>query len=170
MPAAVSSICCTRLTIFPRKNISWKMDDKSSRQPASRTWSQVPCSAPPLLHYYECLWRLDGLSDTPTPTPLPCADRAQHFTVPGPVTALSMDADQPLPPPQCLDPFIHNLRDETIPSWDESEASLAQPTYRAPSTALFERLSTDQRSSFLQTWNRLPLHTREITFDLHSPG
>ena len=53
------------------------------------------------------------LSDTLAPTPLPCADRAQHFTVPGPVTAPSMDADQPLPPPQCLDPFIHYLRDET---------------------------------------------------------
>ena len=81
-----------------------------------------------------------------------------------------MDADQLLPPPQCLDPFIHHLRDETVPSCDEPEASLAQPTFRAPSLALLERLSTDQRSSFLQTWNRLPLHTREITFDLHSPG
>ena len=81
-----------------------------------------------------------------------------------------MDADQLLPPPQCLDPFIHRLRDETIPPCDESEASLAQTTYRAPSTPLLERLSTDQRSSFLQTWNRLPSHMREITFDLHGPG
>ena len=46
------------------------------------------------------------LSNTPAPIPLPCADRAQHFTVPGPVTDLSMDGDQLLSPPQCLDLFI----------------------------------------------------------------
>ena len=39
---------------------------------------------------------------------------------------------------------------------DESEASLAQPTYRSPSRTLLERLSTDQRSSFLETSNRVP--------------
>ena len=53
------------------------------------------------------------LSDTPAPTPLSSDARAQHFTVPDPITAPSMDADQLLPPPQCLDPFIHYLRDET---------------------------------------------------------
>ena len=67
-------------------------------------------------------------------------------------------------------PFHCHLRDEIIPACDESEASLAQSTYRAPSTALLERLNTDQRSSFLQTWNRLPPQMREITFDLHGPG
>ena len=73
-------------------------------------------------------------------------------------------------PHQCLDPFVKNLRDETVPPCDESEASLAQPTYHAPSTAVLERLSVDQRSGFLRTWNRLPPHMREITFDLHGPG
>ena len=110
------------------------------------------------------------LSETPTPTPLPCGARAQQFTVPGPVTAPSMDADQLLPPPQCLDPFIHHLRDETVPSCDESEASLAQPTYRSTSPTLLERLSADHRSSLLETWNRLSPHMREITLDLHGPG
>ena len=81
-----------------------------------------------------------------------------------------MDADQLLTPPQCRDPFIHHLRGEIIPPCGESEASLAQPTYRAPPTALLERLSTDQRSSFPQTWNCLPPHMREITFDSRSPG
>ena len=38
-------------------------------------------------------------SDTPAPSPLPCDPRAQHLTVPGPVAAPSMDADQLLPPP-----------------------------------------------------------------------
>ena len=52
------------------------------------------------------------LSDTPAPTPLPCDAGAHHFTVPSPIADLSMDADQPLPPPQCLDPFVHHLRDQ----------------------------------------------------------
>ena len=110
------------------------------------------------------------LSDTPTPIPLLCDARAQQLTVPGPVTAPSTDADQLLPPLQYLDPFVHHLRDETVPPCDESEASLAQPTYRSPSPTLLERLSADQRSSFLGTWNRLPPHMREIAFDLHGHG
>ena len=115
----------------------------------------------------------DTLSDTPGtpgPTPLPCGLRAQHFTVPGPDTAPSTDADQLLPPPQCLDPFIRHLRNEAVPPCDESEASLAQPTYRSLSPALLERLSADQHSSFLATWNRLPPRMRVIMFDLHGPG
>ena len=35
---------------------------------------------------------------------------------------------------------------------------------------LLDRLSADQRSSFLQIWNRLPCHMRKISFDLHGPG
>ena len=68
------------------------------------------------------------LSDTPAPIPLPCDARAQHLTVPDPVTTLFMDAHQLLPPSQCLDPFVHHLPDETVLSCDESEAPLAQPT------------------------------------------
>ena len=81
-----------------------------------------------------------------------------------------MDTDQLLLPPQCLVPFVHHLRDETGSPCDKSEASSAQPTYRPPSPALLERLSANQCSSFLPTWNRLPPHMREITFDLHGPG
>ena len=105
------------------------------------------------------------LSDTPAPTPLNCDARAQQLTVPGPVTTSSTDVDQLLPPPQYLDPFVHHLRDETVPPCDESEASLAQPTYRSPSPTLLERLSADQRSSFLEQ-----PHMREIAFNLHGPG
>ncbi|MEP5732608.1 MAG: hypothetical protein ABJL67_24925, partial [Sulfitobacter sp.] len=39
-----------------------------------------------------------------------------------------------------------------------------------PSPALLERLSTDQRTSSLQVWNCLPLHMREIAFDLRGLG
>ena len=69
-----------------------------------------------------------------------------------------------------MDPFVHHLRDGTVPPCDESEASLAQPTCRSPSPTLLERLRADQRSSFLETWNRLPPHVHEIAFDLHGPG
>jgi len=31
-------------------------------------------------------------------------------------------------------------------------------------------LNSDQRSSFLSVWNRLPPHLRDIAFDLHDPG
>ena len=40
----------------------------------------------------------------------------------------------------------------------------------SPSPALLERLSPDQRSSFLRVWARLSPHLREIAFDLHGPG
>ena len=110
------------------------------------------------------------LSDIPASSPLPCDARAQHFTVPTPVTAPSMAVDQFLLPPQFLDPFVHHLRDETVPPYDESEASSAQPTYHFPPPTLLERLSADQRSSFLATSNRFPPHMREIAFDLHGPG
>ena len=38
-----------------------------------------------------------------------------------------------------------------------------------PSLALLERLNSDQRSSFLCVWARLPSHLREIAVDLHDP-
>ena len=36
-----------------------------------------------------------------------------------------------------------------------------------PSPALFERLTPDQRVSFLRVWARLPSHLRAVAFDLH---
>ena len=47
---------------------------------------------------------------------------------------------------------------------------MAQPTYRSSSPTLLERMSADQGSSFLKTWNCLPPHMREIALDLHGPG
>ena len=75
-----------------------------------------------------------------------------------------------MPPPQCLDPFVHHLRGELALPCDESEASLAQPIYRSPSPTWFKRLTADQHSGFLETLHRLPPHMREISFDLHVPG
>ena len=42
---------------------------------------------------------------------------------------------------------------------------LAAPA--SPSPALLERLSPEQRASLLRVWARLPLHLRQVAFDLH---
>ena len=38
-----------------------------------------------------------------------------------------------------------------------------------PSPALLERLTPEQRVSFLCIWDSLPTHLRDIFFDSHSP-
>ena len=48
--------------------------------------------------------------------------------------------------------------------------SEAASAVTSSSPALLERLNQDQHSSFLCVWARLPLHLREIAFDLHNPG
>ena len=50
---------------------------------------------------------------------------------------------------------------------DTSEAASA---VTPPSPALLERLNSDQRSSFMRVWARLPSHLRENAFDLHDSG
>ena len=40
----------------------------------------------------------------------------------------------------------------------------------SPSPALLERLTPEQRASFLRVWKRLPSHLRAVAFDLHGPG
>ena len=50
---------------------------------------------------------------------------------------------------------------------DTGEAASA---VTAPSPTLLKRLNSDQRSSFLRVWTRLPPHLREIAFELHDPG
>ena len=39
----------------------------------------------------------------------------------------------------------------------------------SPSPALLERLTPEQRSSFLRVWERLPSHLHAFEFDLHGP-
>ena len=50
---------------------------------------------------------------------------------------------------------------------DTGEAASAVTT---PSPALLKRLNSDQRTSFLRIWARLPPNLTEIAFDLHDPG
>ena len=40
----------------------------------------------------------------------------------------------------------------------------------SPSPALLERLTPEQRASFLRVWERPPLLLRAVLFDLHGPG
>ena len=35
---------------------------------------------------------------------------------------------------------------------------------------MLERLTPEQRASFLHVWERLPSHLRAVAFDLHGPG
>ena len=44
-----------------------------------------------------------------------------------------------------------------------------RPTSDPPDEVL-KRLSPESRESFLQLWNQLPPHLRDINFDLHGPG
>ena len=44
-------------------------------------------------------------------------------------------------------------------------AAVAAPA--SPSPALLERLTPEQRASFLRVWERLPSHLRVVAFDLH---
>ena len=126
LPAAISSTCCTRLIISPLAGVA-------DLEPGAL----LGISSSPLLRA-----PLEAIMfDTPAPTLLPCDARERHFSVPGPVTAPSMDADQLLPLSQCLDPFIHHLCDATVLPCHESEAPVAQSTYRSPSPSLLERLS-----------------------------
>ena len=47
-------------------------------------------------------------------------------------------------------------------------AAVAAPA--SPSPALLERLTPEQRASFLRVWERPPLLLRAVLFDLHGPG
>ena len=40
----------------------------------------------------------------------------------------------------------------------------------SPLSALLERLTPEQRASFLCVWERLPPHLRAVSFDLHGTG
>jgi len=70
----------------------------------------------------------------------------------------------PHPPPI---PDVHALHDN-IPVADQSPSTDDSPTApKAPCSQLLARLNADQRESFLDLWERLPLHLRDVNFDLH---
>ena len=59
---------------------------------------------------------------------------------------------------------------QVSPVTSSPDTGVAASAVTPPLPALLERLNPDQRFSFLRVWTRLPLHLREIAFDLHDPG
>lgn len=75
-----------------------------------------------------------------------------------------------VPPPTLSTPYAHTLHDNT-PVADVGFPSVdSLPPAKAPRPYLLERLSGDQRTSFLHIWGGLPLHFREITFNPYGSG
>ena len=78
---------------------------------------------------------------------------------------LSLDPPTPSPIPN-----VHALHDNIPVDNEDPPPTDPPPTPKAPCPQLLARLDTDQRSSFLRLWNRLPLHLRDVMFDLHGSG
>ncbi len=67
-------------------------------------------------------------------------------------------------------PDVHALHDN-IPVANEGPPSAdPPPPPKSPCPTLLARLDTDQRTRFLHLWDRLPLHLRDVMFDLHGSG
>ena len=62
---------------------------------------------------------------------------------------------------------VHALHDN-IPVHDDDTPPADPP--RTPCNKLLERLTVDQRTSFLRVWDQLPLHLRGVSFDLRGFG
>ena len=67
--------------------------------------------------------------------------------------------DPPTLPPI---PNVHVLHDNIPVANEDPPPTDLHPTPKAPCPQLLARLDTDQRSSFLRLWNRLPLHLRDV--------
>eukprot|EP00904_Undaria_pinnatifida_P011359 jgi/Undpi1/7353/HiC_scaffold_22.g09826.m1 len=79
-------------------------------------------------------------------------------------SALQDTTTEPLPTD------IHALHDIIPGATDGSPQTEPPPPRKVPCPKLVERLSGDQRTSFLPLWDQLPLHLRDIRFDLHGSG
>ena len=85
-----------------------------------------------------------------------------------PPTTLGHPSWDSSPAPPFLD--VRALHDN-IPEADQSPSTADPPT--APNAScpqLLARLDADQRKSFLDLWERLPLHLRDVNSDLHGSG
>ena len=75
--------------------------------------------------------------------------------------------DPPASPPTL---GVHALHDNIpVASEDPPPADPHDPP-TAPCSQLLARLDADQRTSFVNLWDRLPPHLRDIIFDLHGSG
>ena len=75
--------------------------------------------------------------------------------------------DPPAPPPT---PGVHALHDNIPVASENPPPVFPHDPPTAPCPQLLARLDADQRTSFLNLWDRLPLHLRDIIFDLHGSG
>ena len=67
--------------------------------------------------------------------------------------------------------FGHNLHERsTATGGAENVSDTTAAPSSSPPPALLERLTPEQRNSFTRMWDTLPLHLRDITFNLHGPG
>ena len=75
----------------------------------------------------------------------------------------------PPPPPPHM-PGVHALHDTILVASKNPPPAdpYVQPT--APCPQLLARLDADQRTSFLNLWDRLPAHLGDVIFDLHNSG
>ena len=85
----------------------------------------------------------------------------------------------PIPPSALQDPStehpptpsdVHALHDNIPVAVDASSPNDASTLRTTPCPKLLERLDDSQRECFLRIWDRIPLHLRDITFDLHGSG
>ena len=146
-------------------NTSLKMASNRFRWPALRNRNPATYSAPRPGHFF----RVSGSSvlhqdDSASTRHLDTPDEP-YMVVPGPVAPLSVGISAP---PSFLDPFVH-LLNETPPCSGPYPAK-TPPTDREPPPFLLERLTPNQRVSFLKIWHKLLVHLKEISFDFHGPG
>ena len=87
-----------------------------------------------------------------------------------PLMQISVSALQGLPtasPPTSVDTDVLALHDKP-PVHDDGTPPADPP--KTPNRKLLERLTADQRTGFLRLWDRLPLHLRDVSFDLRGSG
>ena len=91
------------------------------------------------------------------------------FTTSSSASTLARQRFLDSPPPNPI-PNAHALH-YNIPVADEGPPPAgACPQPNVPCPHFLARLDTDQRTSFPRLWDRLPLHLRDVTFDLHGSG
>ena len=86
--------------------------------------------------------------------------------LPVPPSSLQDHSTEHPPTPSDVD-ALHDNIPVAIDASSPTDASTPRTT---PCPKLLERLDDSQRESFLHTWDRLPLHLRDIKFDLHGSG
>lgn len=97
---------------------------------------------------------------------LRCPFSAVFDSPPAPTSPLP-DAPSSAPAP-APSPQIHTVHHRPSPSVSVAPASGPLPLKPSPAD-LLNRLTDLQRPTFLRMWDRLPVHMRDVVFELHDP-